>query len=255
MSHQLTGKKAVVTGASSGIGAVIAKRFAAAGAEVLLVARSEERLAEVQAAIEADGGRAHALSCDLLGEEAPESVVATAKEVLGGIDILTHSAGTYIRSSLRDARREDLDGQWRINARLPYLLSQAALAELEGDGRILFITSIAGHVGMADRTGYCASKAAAEAMMSSMAVELAPLGIRVNAVAPGFIATQMNAHLRQQGNFQEYIESITPAGRLGTPEEVAEAALFLVSDEASFVHGQSLGVDGCYPTPPARPAQ
>jgi NAD(P)-dependent dehydrogenase (short-subunit alcohol dehydrogenase family) len=242
-------RTAVVTGASSGIGAATATRLAADGARVVLVGRDPGRLESVRTAID---GETIVVPVDLSDESAHEHIVSRAREAFGSIDVLVHSAGIYTRGALESASLSDLDLQWRVNVRAPYALTQAALPDLIPGGTVVFVTSRA-KAGMPDRAAYSATKAAADAMMRSLALELAPRGVRVNAVAPGFIATPMNEALRQDGAMVRHIESLTPAGRLGRAEEVAAAIAWLASGEAGYVHGQSLGVDGGYPDIPSAP--
>jgi NAD(P)-dependent dehydrogenase (short-subunit alcohol dehydrogenase family) len=245
----LTGRTAVVTGASSGIGTAVAVRLAADGARIVLVGRDAARLATVQGMVD---GESVVVPVDLAAEGAIEQVVESSRDAFGPIGVLVHSAGVYLRSPIETATLADLDLQWRVNVRVPYALTQAALPDLMPGGTVIFVTSRA-KVGMPDRAAYCATKAAADALMRSLALELAPRGVRVNAVAPGFIATPMNEMLRRDERMVEHIESLTPAGRLGHAEEVAAAIAWLASDEASFVHGHSLGVDGGYPDVPSTP--
>ena len=246
----LAGRTAIVTGASSGIGAATAARLAADGARVVLVGRNPARLT---AATGAAGGDTLAVSADLCEDGAAEEVVDRARQEFGPVNVLVHSAGVYKRGPIESAPIADLDLQWRVNVRAPYALTQAALPDLIPDGTIIFVTSRA-KIGLPDRAAYSASKAAADAMMRSLAIELAPRGVRVNAVAPGFIATAMNEDLRRDERMVDYILSLTPTGRLGRAEEVASAIAWLASDESSYVVGHSLGVDGGYPDVPSAPA-
>jgi NAD(P)-dependent dehydrogenase (short-subunit alcohol dehydrogenase family) len=246
----LTGQTALVTGASSGIGAEIACAFAAAGARVVLVGRSEERLESVRARIAEAGGEARPVQADLAERGAEEHVAERVRADALSLDVVVHSAGVYRRGPIDRSPLADLDDQWRVNARAPYALTKALLPALASGARIVFITSTAGLTALRDRASYCATKAAADMMMRALALELAPRGIRVNAVAPGFVATPMNARLREDPAFVAGIEELTPAGRLGTPDEVAAAALFLVSDGAQFVCGETIRVSGGYPALP-----
>jgi NAD(P)-dependent dehydrogenase (short-subunit alcohol dehydrogenase family) len=253
MSLGLEGDVVVITGASSGIGAASAIRLSDVGAKVALVGRDEGRLQELEHLIRERDGLARSISMDLSIEGSGDSLVAEVHDLLGNIDVLVHCAGLYRRGPLSEASLEDFDLQWRINTRFPYALTQAALPDLTPGGRVIFVTSKAGRAGLPDRAAYGATKAATEMQMRALANELAPQDVRVNAVAPGFIATPMNEALRSDQSMVDYIESITPAGRLGRPEEVAAAVLWLASSESEFVYGQSIGVDGGYPTPPNGP--
>jgi NAD(P)-dependent dehydrogenase (short-subunit alcohol dehydrogenase family) len=247
----LKGKIALVTGASSGIGAATALRFATEGASVVLAGRSHERLAATGAAIEEAGGTSLAAAVDLTADGAVAELLELAHEGLGPLDVIVHSAGLYRRGPLERSPLADFDLQWRVNTRAPYELTQAALPDLVPGGSVIFVTSTAGHIGLPERAAYGATKAAAESLMRALAAELAPRGVRVNAVSPGFIASPMNEQLRKDEATMDYLRAITPAARLGRPEEVAAAAAWLASDESGFVHGQSIRVDGGYPAPPS----
>jgi NAD(P)-dependent dehydrogenase (short-subunit alcohol dehydrogenase family) len=232
----LTGKGAIVTGASSGIGRAIAAELGAAGGDVLAVGRDEGRLGQV--------GATATLSIDITGDEAPQAVVAAALDAFGRVDAVVHSAALFEPSPFGEASPESFDRQWRTNVRAPFLITQAALPHLGPGSSIVFISSIAGHVGFPSSTAYCATKGAIELMTRSLAMELSPLGIRVNAIAPGNVHTPMNAELRAIPGYEDGCNAVTPAGRFGEPEEIAAAVLFFVSDAASYVHGASLLVDG-----------
>lgn len=240
---------AVVTGASSGIGAAVAIGLAQAGMQTLLVGRDVERLAATRAACAL---HAPAASCavELTDAGAAEAVAQEARARFGSVDALVHCAGLYVRGTVGETSPEQLDRMWAVNVRAPYALTRSLLDDLQGGGRVVLVTSGAGRVGLADRVGYCATKGAAEMLGRALAVELAPAGIRVNSVAPGFIATPMNERLREDPRFVEQIEAITPLGRLGSAEEVAAAVRFLVSDAASFITGETIGVTGGYPSAP-----
>jgi len=250
---QLADQIAVVTGASSGIGAAAARRLAAEGASVALVGRDGDRLAVVADELEAAGGRTLKIAADIVDGDAPERIVEATRAELGPIDVLVHSAGIYRRGPFGELPLADLDLQWAVNARAPYALTRAALPDLLGGGRVVFLGSRAGQVGLAERAAYGASKAAVQVMVEALAVELAERGVRINGVAPGFVATPMNASLRTDPAMTEFLLSMIPAGRLGTPEQIADAILFLVSDAAAYVHGHMLNVDGGYPSTPAAP--
>src|ERR1700741_1119504 len=244
---------AIVTGASSGIGSATARVLAAQGARIALVGRDEARLGALETELRAAGATAIALAADLGDDEAAAEVVRRTRERLGRVRVLINSAGLYRRGPLASSTLADFDAQWRINVRAPYALCQATLDDLRDGGRVVFVTSKAGVVGLPERATYGATKAAANLLVASLAAELAPLGVRVNGVAPGFIATPMNEALREDPGVVRFGESIPPAGRLGSATEVADAIAFLVSPAATYVHGQILGVDGGYPNTPAGP--
>lgn len=248
--QDLAGQVALVTGASSGIGEATAIALAARGADVCLVGRSAERLQETATAIARTTGSASVFPEDLAEDGGVDRVSERLTSKGIRLDIVVHCAGVYRRAPFETAPASELDEQWRINVRVPYTLTQAVLPQLRPGARIICVTSVAGGMALRDRAAYCMTKAALTMLVECLALELAPHGVRVNAVAPGFIATPMNRGLRADATFVRDIEAQTPAGRLGTPEEVAQAVLFLVSEAASFIHGETIHVSGGYPSPP-----
>jgi NAD(P)-dependent dehydrogenase (short-subunit alcohol dehydrogenase family) len=243
----LEGKVALVTGASSGMGEEITKAMAAAGAGVVAIGRNEERLERVVAdAGNAGGGAVVAVVSDLTEEGAPQAVVGEAVERLGRLDVLANVAGIMELGPLGETPVESLDRQFRTNVRVPFELSQAALPHLrESKGAIIFISSMAALAAFPESAAYTSTKGAIEALARQLAVELAPDGIRVNAIAPGEIDTPMNTDFyAEHPEFVKQMEEFTPAGRLGKASDIAPAAVFLASDMARFVYGVSLPVDG-----------
>lgn len=231
---------AVVTGAGGGIGRACALALAAAGAEVIALGRT---MASLDAVVEDAGGGARALRCDVTDP-------AAVAERLGGldrIDVLVTSAGTNIPEPFLDVSPEHLDALIAINLCGTFLAAQAAARRMVatgGGGSIVTVSSQMGHVGAPDRTVYCATKHAVEGLTKAMAVELAPHGIRVNSVAPTFVETTMTAPFLADTEFRADVERRIPLGRLGRPEDVAGAVLYLVSPAAGLVTGTSLRVDG-----------
>jgi NAD(P)-dependent dehydrogenase (short-subunit alcohol dehydrogenase family) len=239
-SASLDGKVAVVTGASSGIGLACAEAISEAGAKVVLVGRDRDRLAQCAERC----GEHHVVAVDLLDGEAPARIVAETLGAFGSITSLLHMAGIFWPSPLAEAPLEDFDLQWRVNVRAPYALTQAALPHLDRDASVTFVSSIAGQVAFPNSAAYCATKGAIEQLTKALAVELAPSGIRVNAIAPGNIRTPMNEKLLEDPDYEQMYLEGTPYGRVGVVEDVAPLAVFLASDAARYIHGESILVDG-----------
>lgn len=239
------GRPAVVTGASSGMGAKVALDLAARGARVLAIGRDEGKL---EALREQGGENVVPFAIDLTADGAPEAVVSAAKENLGGLRVLVQAAGLFDPQPIGDSDAETIDSQWKVNVRAPYLLTRAALGELAGGGAIVLFSSLSAQVGFPDSAAYAATKGAVEMMAKALAVELGPQGIRVNAVAPGWIQTPMNEHILSDPEFRGFTESCVPLGRLGTPDDVAPVVAALASDGFGYVTGVSVRITGGYPT-------
>lgn len=245
MQISLKGKRAIVTGASRGIGRSIALAFADAGAAVSICARGREALERTSGEIAARGAKVHAAVCDLADKNAIAGYVAAAGSALGGIDILVNNASGFGATDDEAGWQRSLD----IDVMATVRASHAAVSfmEKEGGGAILNITSISGYRASSRTPPYAAVKAALINYTMSQALVLAKKRIRVNAIAPGSIEFPGGMwEQRKSSNPQLYnaiLRSI-PWGRLGAPEEVANAAVFLCSDAASWVTGQTLAVDG-----------
>ena len=240
----LDGMAAVVTGASSGIAAEIARHVAGSGARTVLVARDEGRLAQVAGEIRDDGGDCVTLSVDVNDDDAPERIVQASLDAYGALDILVNGAGIYVWGPYEQMPVETFDAQWATNVRAPYRLTQAALPHLKPEGVVINISSIAGIGGFPESVAYCTTKGAITNMTKAMAMELAPHGVRVNAIAPGEIDTPMNIELYKNPDYIPFAIEQTPAGRLGYPDDVAPTAVFLASPAAKFIHGEVIVVDG-----------
>ncbi len=239
-SIRLDGKVAVVTGASSGIGLACAVALSEAGAKVVLVGRDRARLEECAARCD----NHHVVVADLTADDSPARIVDEAIGAFGAVNALLHSAGIFWPKPLVEASLEDFDMQWRVNVRAPYALTKAAVPHMGRDDTVIFVSSIAGQIAFPNSSAYCATKGAVEQLTKALAVELAPQGIRVNAIAPGNIRTPMNEELLEDPEYEQMYLDGTPYGRVGVVEDVAPLAVFLVSDAARYIHGESILVDG-----------
>lgn len=240
-SIDLSGKTAVVTGASSGIGAAIVRHLGDAGASTVAVGRDADRLAQV---CDSAAGSTQALNLDITAENAPAEIVDAALGVFGRLDVVVHAAGIYIVTPLTETTDLDLDRQWDVNVRAPFRITRAAVPHLSRGSSVVFISSILGGVGGDSCSAYCATKGAVEQLSAGLTVELAHKGIRFNCIAPGAIESPMNEQLRSQPGFYEELREFAPAKRWGTVDEIAPAVVFLASDAAGFVHGARLAIDG-----------
>jgi 3-oxoacyl-[acyl-carrier protein] reductase len=242
--ESLQGHVALVTGASQGIGRACALMLAKAGATVALAARNEEKLKEVVAQVEAEGGKAAAFPLDVASEEAIKSTVKAVAAQLGKIDILVNNAGITRDNLLLRMKRPDWDDVMTTNLSAPFLLTQAVLSGMlkQRWGRIINITSIVGETGAAGQVNYASSKAGLIGLTLSVAREVASRNITVNAVAPGYIATAMTAVLTDEQ--KQAITAQIPLGRQGTDSDIANAVLFLASNEAAYITGHVLDVNG-----------
>lgn len=241
----LTEKIAVVTGSSKGIGAAIARLLAAQGAKVVVNYRSSAQMAEsVVAEIKAAGGEAIALQADVSQSDAASQLIKAAIDTYGQIDILVNNAGITRDKLIMTMKDEDWETTLHTNLSSVYYCSKAVIRPMmkKRTGRIINMTSVVGLAGQAGQTNYAASKAGIIGFTKALAKEVGSRNITVNAVAPGFIPTDLTSVLPEEQI--KVIVQNTPLGRLGTLEDVAHTVLFLASDEASFITGQVLTVDG-----------
>lgn len=242
-SIRLDGKRVLVTGSGRGLGLAAAAALAAAGANVVLVARSRDEVAAAAAAIREGGGHADAVSLDLTSVED----VATWIGGETAFDILVNNAGTNRPALLIDTAVADFDQVFAINVRAAYFTTQAVVRRLIAErrpGSIINMSSQMGHVGAERRTVYCASKHALEGMTKAMAAELGPHGIRVNTICPTFVETPMTRAFFEDAAFHRWVLSKIKLGRLGQPEDVMGAVVFLASDASALMTGSALMLDG-----------
>ena len=240
----LSGRMALVTGASQGIGKACALKLAECGATMALAARNQDKLNELTAKIKEMGGNAAAFPMDV-GDE--EQIRSTCKSVLaefGKIEILINNAGITRDQLILRMKRADWDAVLNTNLTSAYLLIQQALSSMlrQRWGRIINITSVFGQIGQTGQSNYAASKAGLIGLTMAIAREVASRNITCNAVAPGFIETAMTAALPE--NLKQEALKLIPLGRVGVPDDVASAVAFLASDEASYITGHVLNVNG-----------
>jgi NAD(P)-dependent dehydrogenase (short-subunit alcohol dehydrogenase family) len=244
MNIDLGGKVAIVTGASSGIGAETARAMGACGARIVAVGRDTARLAEVVGEIEADGGEAVGVQADLAEPSAAAEIVERALELDGGVDILAAAAGQLTTGPLAETGGDVLERLWAVHVRAPYLLTQELLPHLRDGASLLYYSSTVTHVGFAPYAAYSAVKGAIEAFARSLAIELAPK-VRVNVIVPGFTATPMVFEQYEDApGLEQGIIDRTPVGFFGGPESAAGLAAFLCSSHGRYVDGARLVVDG-----------
>ncbi|HJV23095.1 MAG TPA: 3-oxoacyl-[acyl-carrier-protein] reductase [Holophagaceae bacterium] len=240
----LDGKIALVTGASQGIGEAIAKALAKQGALVVCTARTEAKLNAVAEAIRAEGGKADVVVMDLGSTESVKAAVATTLERHGALHILVNNAGITRDKLLIQMKEEDWDAVINTNLKGAYTAIQAATKAMmkQRTGRIINIASVVGQMGNAGQANYVAAKAGLIGLTKSVARELASRNVTANAVTPGYIETDMTSGLPDDVK-AEFNKSI-PLGRMGKPEDIAAAVCFLASDEAAYVTGQIVSVNG-----------
>jgi NAD(P)-dependent dehydrogenase (short-subunit alcohol dehydrogenase family) len=245
MSRRLDGRTALVTGATSNIGRAIATAFAVEGAHVVVSGRDERRGAEVVGEIRGAGGRADFVGVDLDGSaRASRDLAATALGVLGGrVDVLVNNAGIYPGPSTAATDEATFDRVYAVNVKAPYFLTAAiapGMAE-RGDGAIINLGSWIARLGIPIGSLYSSTKGAIETLTRAWAAEYGPSGVRVNAISPGVVRT---TPVDGGDDRAEAMMRGTPHGRSGRPEAIAHAAVYLASDDAAFVHGTVLDVDG-----------
>lgn len=238
------GKTAVVTGGAQGIGLAIAQRLASEGASVIVNDIQDDKGRLAVGSLKEQGGEATYVRADVTDEKQVADLVSAARETYGSLDILVNNVGLTRDGLLMKMGEQDWDLVLRVNLKSVYLVSRAAVRPMmrQRSGRIVSISSVAGLAGNAGQTNYAASKAGIVGFTKSLAKEVASRGITVNAVAPGYIPTDLTADLPQ--SLVDEAIRLTPLGRLGTVADVAGVVAFLASDDAAFVTGQVVRVDG-----------
>ena len=240
----LTDKVAIVTGASRGIGEAIAKQLSSCGAKIILIARNSDQLVAVKETIISNGGIAESMAGDVSNLNSISEIVTNTIDKWGRIDILVNNAGIARDNIIMRMKEDDWDSVMNINLKGCFngIKSVARPMIKNKTGRIINITSVIGQIGNAGQSNYAASKAGIMGLTKSMAKEFGSRNITVNAVAPGYITTDMTNELNDE--VKEQMKSSIPLGRLGTPDDVANLVCFLASDEAGYITGQTFNVDG-----------
>jgi gluconate 5-dehydrogenase len=244
----LNGKVALVTGASRGLGWEMARSLAYAGARVVINGRDGSTLQPRAAALAAEGHAAEAAAFDVTDEQACTRCIGDIVRRHGKLDILVANAGIQHRKPIVDFDTADFERVMRTNITAVWLLAREAARVMipRRSGRIIMTGSVSALLARPTISAYIASKGAVHAFARQLGTELAPHGITVNAIAPGFFATEMNTALIENREFDDWVRKRTPAGRWGKPEEIGPAAVFLASDEAAYVNGHVLTVDGAF---------
>jgi len=239
VSGRLAGKRAIITGAAQGIGKAIAKAFVAEGADLILADIDEARLAETAAELGQE-----ALVCDLSRKAEIDRLFARVTARWGGLDLLVNNAGVTHAAELNELTEEDFDRVMAINLKAALWGTQAAARLMEPGGAVVNMSSVNAVLGIPNQIPYALSKGALKQLTNVTALALAPKGIRVNAIGPGSIMTEMLKGIMTDRAAEQKILSRTPLGRCGEPEEVAAVAVFLASDESSYITGQTIYPDG-----------
>lgn len=249
MEKELEGKVTIVTGATSGIGRAVALRFAEAGARVALIGRNAQALKEVDGEIQANGGEALTIRADVTIQPIARRIVAQTIERFGGIDVLVNAAGHIVTGTIEDTTLATWDAMINVNLRAVFNLMQQVVPHLsERRGNIVNVSSVTGLRAFPGVLAYCVSKAGLDQLTRCAALELAPKGVRVNAVNPGVVVTEI--HRRggmSQKDYKAFLErskETHPIGRVGQAFEVAELILYLASERASWITGATYSIDG-----------
>jgi gluconate 5-dehydrogenase len=242
----LTGRLALVTGSSQGIGLAIAEGLAQAGASVVLNGRDAAKLKTAQAALEDKGHRVHAMDFDVTNEDAVNAAVQSIESTIGPINILFNNAGMQFRTALEDFPLEKWRELMRVNVESAFIVGKAVARGMiaRRSGKIVNISSVQSELGRPTIAPYTATKGAIKMLTKGMCADWAKHNIQINAIGPGYFKTPLNQALVDNPEFSSWLEKRTPAGRWGTVEELIGASVFLASDASSFVNGHILYVDG-----------
>ena len=242
----LTGRRALITGSSQGIGLAIARGLAGAGAEIIMNVRNATKLEDAARALRENGAKVHAAAFDVTVQDAVTVAVDGIEENIGPIDVLFNNAGMQFRTSLEDYPA----GKWRelmrINVESVFLVGQAVARHMiaRKHGKIVNVCSVQSELGRPGIAPYTASKGAVKMLTKGMCADWAKHGLQINAIGPGYFKTELNQALVEDAEFSLWLEKRTPAGRWGDVEELMGAAIFLASDASSFINGHILYVDG-----------
>jgi len=243
---KLAGKTAVITGASKGIGAGIAKAFAKEGANVVVnYARAKDDAEKVSAEIQKSGGKAIAVQADVSRQSDVDRLFEVAKKTFGSVDILVNNAGVYEFAPIEQITEAIYRRMFDLNVLGTVLSTQAAVKLMNGSGSIINVSSVASLTPVPSGSLYSGTKGAVDVITRSLALELGPRNIRVNSLAPGLVETEgTRAAGTSEGEFKDFALSRTPLGRMGAPEDIAKVAVFLASDDSGWITGEVLPVGG-----------
>ena len=249
MDKEFANKTLIITGATSGIGRATALRFAVAGANIVGVGRNQSALSELEDATGQAGAQFLAVVADVSQEQETDRIVAEATNRFGGIDVLVNAAGHISSGTIATTKLEAWEAMLNINLRAPFLLMQKALPKLiESRGNIVNVSSVTGLRAFPGVLAYCVSKAGLDQLTRCAALELAAQGVRVNAVNPGVVVTEIHKRggmtEEQYETFLEHSKTTHPLGRVGEPREIAELIFFLASERASWITGATYSIDG-----------
>lgn len=245
-AFDLTGKRALITGSSRGLGLAIAQGLAQAGASIILNARDSVALGAAAHYLAASGATVQALAFDVTSRDGVDDAISYVEDEIGPIDILVNNAGMQFRASLENFPPDKFDQLIATNVTSVFNVSQPVARHMitRGSGKIINICSMMSGTARASIAPYAASKAAVANLTRGMAVDWAPHGLNVNGIAPGYFATELNEALLNDAKFNAWVEARTPMGRWGEPKELGGVAVFLASEAARFVNGHILYVDG-----------